>query len=148
MTVRRFAIPNSTLSVSLASAWLPPVPPYGSDVPEGLGIHLLHVPTGIYLNVRQMESEPIVSESGLEQMFATYASLSWPGARVVVTSWTAGVLRGVTGVFEGAMSGAVVREWVITDGRSIANAATFATEQQWQGLLPDCESLVRALRFQ
>jgi hypothetical protein len=135
------------LSVSLASAWLSPPSPDGSHLPEGLGIHLLHVPTGIYLNIRQMESDPIVFESGLEQMFASYADISWPGARRIVTSWTAGVLNGVTGVFEGAMPGSIVREWLLTDGRSIANAATFATEQQWQGLLPDCESLVRTMRF-
>jgi hypothetical protein len=114
----------------------------------GFGIHLLHVPTGIYLNVRQMESKAIASASALEQMFKSYASISWPGARLTTTLWNAGVLCGVTGVFEGAMSGAIVREWMLADGKSIGNASTFATEQQWEELLPDCDSLVRTMTFQ
>jgi hypothetical protein len=144
----RFAIPNSGLSVLLASLWLPRRPADASDLPEGLGVYLLHVPTGIHLNVRQMEFEPVVLEAGLEQLFASYADISWPGARRTVTTWTAGVLNGVSGVFEGAMPESIVREWMLTDGMSMANAATFATAQQWQGLLPDCDALVRTIRFQ
>jgi hypothetical protein len=64
-----------------------------------------------------------------------------------VISWTAAALAGITGVFAGAMPESIVREWLVTDGTALANAATFATARQWEALLPDCDALVRSIRF-
>ena len=147
MSARPFAIPGSGLSLALTSVWLPRLPPEGAELPEGYGIHLLHVPTGIYVNVRQLQAGAITCAAELEQMFASYADVSWPGAPRTVATWSAGSLHGVTGVFDGAIPDSIVREWVLSDGTSLANAATFATAAQWRVLLPACESLIRTIRF-
>jgi hypothetical protein len=98
------------------------------------------------LNVRLLSTDAL-SVDNLEEAFARYASISWPGARTA-TCWTEGPRRGLTGVFEEAMPGVIVREWLVTDGQKLANAATFATAQQWKAILADCERLVRSIRFE
>jgi hypothetical protein len=142
----RLAIPGALLSVAPAGVWS--VQPVAREaVHEGLGSHLLHVPSGIALNVRVLPvSGGALSASNLEVTFARYADLSWPGARSV-SFWTDGSRRGVTGVFEGAMPEAIVREWMVTDGERLANASTFASKQRWDEIADDCETLVRSIRF-
>jgi hypothetical protein len=83
----------------------------------------------------------------LADTFSRYADSQWPGARTA-TFWSDEGRRGVTGVFEEAMPDAVIREWLVTDGRRLANASTFATKQKWPELLEDCENLVRSIRFE
>lgn len=118
------------------------------DLNEALGAHLLHASSSIYLNVRGLEPRAASSDETLERHFERYADLSWPGAHRAVTSWTAGALVGLTSVLTGAMPESIVREWFVTDGTAIANAAAFATARQWEALLPDCDALVRSIRFE
>jgi len=110
-------------------------------------VYLLHVSSGVQLNVRPFEVPEHLSTVNVEDVFAPYARLSWAGT-VRTHCFSAGGLRGIEGVFESAMPNAVVREWMVTDGRRLANAATFATEDQWKSILDECEELVRSIRFE
>jgi hypothetical protein len=147
----RLAIPDGQFSVAAAGVWsMQPVRP---ELREGLGCYLLHIPSGIQMNVRGLSSHGVLSgadlaaPSALEDTFRWYSDLSWPGRRTA-RLWTKGVLRGVTGVFEEAMPDGVVREWLVTDGTRLANAATFATRRQWEEILEDCDRVVRSIRFE
>jgi hypothetical protein len=97
--------------------------------------------------VRLLPTDGALSPTNLEETFERYAALSWPGVRVAVY-WTDGNRRGATGVFEEAMPGHVIREWLVTDGESLANASTYATTEGWRDMIEDCERLVRSIRFE
>ena len=144
MNARRISPVELGLSLELRDVWqLPALAP----AHEGLGIHLLHLPTAISLNVRTLDTLMTAAEGTLQEKFASYLAVSWPGAEVTISAWEVGALAGLTAVMAKAMREAVVREWLVTNGRAFANAATFATAAQWPALLPDCESLVRSIRF-
>jgi hypothetical protein len=146
----RLAIPGVALSIAPTDVWsVPPVPrELAPEMRDALGAYLLHIPSGVQLNVRLLPERESLSAAHLEETFARYAALAWPGPCRTETFSTAGALRGVTGVFEGAMPDAIVREWLVTDGTRLANAATFATVRQWDDILQDCETLVRSIRFE
>jgi hypothetical protein len=152
----RIAIPDARLSVEVGEMWsLQSVPQElaAQELREGLGSYILHIPTGIYLNVRPLrlpsalEGVDLATDSALAEVFSGYADLSWPGRRTT-HSWTEGDLRGVSGVFLDAMPDVVVREWMVTDGTRVANVATFATESQWREMLEDCERVIHSIRFE
>ena len=146
----RLRIPGTRLSVVPGGRWIcQPVPPEVSEIHlGGLGSFLLHVPSGVSLNLRTVRDRDVSSAADLEDDFARYADISWPGSPRRVSRWTHGALQGITGVFESAMPGSIVREWMLTDGQSVANAATFATARLWNEMLRDCEALVRSIRFE
>jgi hypothetical protein len=145
----RLAIPDALLSVVPAAVWSLQQNSFGGGRPSGgQGSHLLHIPSGIQLSVRTLPASDALSAANLDDMFTRYADISWPGARRTARTWIDGPLRGISGEFQGAMPDAIVREWFVTDGTRLANAATFATEQQWDTALRDCEILVRSIRFE
>lgn len=149
-TAARIVVPGLPLSVAPGRIWSPqPLPREVAEIHDGLGSFLLHVPSGIQLNVRVLPAWDILTPVDLEDEFQSYADVSWPGARRTSNFfWTDGGLHGVAGVFDGAMPGSVVREWLLTDGKGLANAATFATQRQWDDVVEDFEALVRSIRFE
>ena len=146
----RLAIPGMALSIAAEGRWS--VQPLPSESPpklrDALGAYLLHIPSGIQLNVRLLPVDKARSAVSLDHEFERHVATAWTGpCRRAAFSTDAG-LRGMTGVFEGAMPDAVIREWIVTDGTHLANAATFATARQWDDILQDCEALVSSLRFE
>jgi hypothetical protein len=111
--------------------------------------YLLHHPSGVQLNVRELPAGPALPADDLAHAFAQYTGISWRGAPRTESFPMDGGLRGIVGTFVGAMPRSVVREWLVTNGKRFANAATYATAKRWEeGLLRDCEALMRSIRFE
>jgi hypothetical protein len=144
----RIDIPGEGFSMLSRGRWvLQPNPVEVPESHEGLGAFLEHVPSGVVLNVRLWRANDPGWAGDLEAEFARYADISWPGSPRTVSTWRDRVLRGVTGVFEAAIHEGIVREWMVSDGTAVANASTFATAQDWDRVLEDCELLIRSIRF-
>ncbi|HEY7372709.1 MAG TPA: hypothetical protein VIF57_11155 [Polyangia bacterium] len=113
------------------------------------GVYLLHVASGVQLNVRTLPAQAALSADAFAAASMRYLDGGWPGPRRITTFAIDGGLRGAVGVYDDAMPGAIVREWLITDGTRLLNAAAYATARQWEDrLLDDAEALLRSLRFE
>jgi len=147
----RLVLPGLRLSVVAGQVWtLAPLPP--EVLREGLGVFLVHVATGINLNVRVLPAGPRLPADDFPTASERFFEHQWPGP-CRMTSFSTDVLReGVAGVFDDSVPsipGAIVREWFLLEGTRFVNAATYATERQWQeGLLDDCEALLHSIRVE
>jgi len=143
----RIEIPGGLFSVDSFGIWALQ-PPVKTPLPDSF---LKHSSSEIVLAVRGLRA--FVSTSGtvddapaFERAVDRYFDGQWAGRRSV-EYWRVGSLRGATGFFDEAMREAVIREWLVTDGRHLADIATFATYLQWNEVLADCEAIVRSVRF-
>jgi hypothetical protein len=142
----RLTLPGLGVSLVPLDVWsLTPLPP---GLP-GLGVYLRHAGSGVQLNVRVLLAQPALPADDFEAASTQYLDSNWFGPRRISTFATGGGLRGATGAYDEAMPGAIVREWLVSDGRRFVNAATYATARQWEdGLLDDCEALLRSIRIE
>ena len=144
----RLTLPGLGLSLVPLDVWsLTPLPP---GLPAaGLGVYLRHARSGVQLNMRVLPAQPALPADDFEAASTQYLDGNWSGPRRITIFAIGGGLHGATGVYDEAMPGAIVREWLVSDGRRFVNAATYATARQWEDrLLEDCEALLRSIRIE
>ena len=147
----RLALPGLGLSVVPRHVWtLAPLPP--EVLREGLGVFLVHAATGINLNVRVLSAQPALPVDDFPAASERFFTHYWPGPRRMASFSTDALREGVVAVFDAALPSipdAIIREWFFSDGTRFVNAATYATERQWQErLLGDCEALLRSIQIE
>ncbi len=140
----RVTVRDHALSFAPGSEWIADVMEPATEAQ--LGLYVRSVERGVYLNVRSQEAgDHALTREG---MTALLRAQSWASAPFDEWSEASGDLAIAGGTFETTgMSGEVVLEIFVTDGRAVANLAGPGERTAIAAVTASARALARTLRF-
>jgi hypothetical protein len=142
----RVAVAGHNLAVETSDEWVIDEPWSDAPFQEGHGVYLRSVAHGPQIRLRAWSrGDNELTEEGLLGLLREQEAASGPFDEAV---YAIGGLIVVAGTFTTAVDDHVVREYFVTDGSSLANAAMPGSRDQMRAAHASAMQLVGSIRFE
>jgi hypothetical protein len=141
----RIAVAGHAIVLDAADEWS--IAPGWEDpsLQETLGVYLCSFEHGVQLHVRAQGSGPFpLTKDGLIELLHDQQWASRPFDEAHTVDGNMAIVAGTFDMDEDQ----IIREWFVTDGRSLANVAMPLKRARSSAVLASAERLVSTLRFQ